>query len=245
MRAASFGLAMASLVLGSSVAGAVTVSIGGVADATAGLVSGRSGITNRENFEAASGCPYVQARNGAQGEFRIGSDTIANVRLNPTGDTSCYASIGLGVGSFAAPGGVSNISYLGLYWGSVDDYNGIQLIGADFNPLTFTAGNFTGTTLTGDVLRSVFGITGGTTSVYVNFDLDPSEAVIQYNILSIPNTAFEFDNVATIARPVANANTPNFAFLSRLAPNVVPEPMTTALLGLGLIALAVGRRRAA
>ncbi len=116
------------------------------------------------------------------------------------------------------------LNYFGLYYGSIDTYNDISFYGA--NGLI--------TTVTGTELLSLFsGVTGNQTAnssnIYVNLYFDPSEAFTKFAFTTTA-VAFEMDNVAVGYN------------ISRQS---VPEPATLALVGLGLLGLAVSRRRKA
>lgn len=238
------GSAAAALAV-SSAANAYVVTIGGTPVAGSGQVSSRMVVAPyTENFdEYGAACntmiPLGPNPQGNQGEYIISTTSARGVRGAPTGDTSCYASVGFGSGSFAFFNGVTNLSYFGLYWGSVDPFNQLQILGSNYRPLTFTAGAYTGTVLTGAILAAAFGLTGAP-SVYVNFDFRANENAVQYLIQSIPNTAFEYDNLAGIARPAAAAAQIHPALL-------VPEPTAIALTGVGVLGLGWmrGRRRVA
>ena len=126
-------------------------------------------------------------------------------------DTTNYLSTG--TGSVTLNFGVG-LSYLGLLWGSVDDYNTIEF----FNGMS-SVGSFTGINVLG-LPNGNQGIGG---SVYVNFsDLDGQFTKV---VLTSSTNAFEIDNVAINSVGVPDSGA------------------TVALLGLGLVALAAVRRK--
>lgn len=133
-------------------------------------------------------------------------------------DTTKY--IAVGVGSTATLSIPTALQSLGLLWGSVDSYN----------TLTFFSGvNGTGTnvgSLTGADLPST-GSNGNQTAVgtaYVNISSTQS---FQSIVLTSTVNAFELDNLAFGTR------------------QSVPEPVSMALLGSGLVGIAAFRRRRA
>jgi hypothetical protein len=239
------GLAFGTVVAGgvaaalsaSSIAEAYVVTIGGTAVAGNGQISSRLKPTYTEGFdEYGSACnTTVPLGPNPQGQFIISATSTRGVRGAPAGDTSCYASVGFGSGSFAFFNGVQNLSYFGLYWGSVDAYNQVQILGSDYRPLTFTAGSYTGTVLTGAIIASAFGLTGAP-SVYVNFDFASNENAVQYLIQSITNSAFEYDNLAGSVRPPLAASQLRAALL-------VSEPGALVLMGVSVMALGIARRQ--
>ena len=118
-----------------------------------------------------------------------------------------------GTGSVTLDFGASQ-TYLGLLWGSVDDYNKIEF----FNGNSLV-GWFTGA----DVLGLPNGDQGPGGSVYVNFnDLEGSFTSV---VLTSTTNAFEIDNVAINSVGVPDGGA------------------TVTLLGLALVALAAVRRR--
>lgn len=160
-----------------------------------------SGVVNGAvtNVYAA---PYLSGNNGVG----FGSPNQANGV-----DTTKYLTTG--TGSITLDFG-TNLSYLGLLWGSVDDYNKIEFFnGAD------SVGWFTGM----NVLALPNGNQGPNGSVYVNFN--DADGYFTKVVLTSSTNAFEIDNVATNAAGVPDSGA------------------TVAFLGLGLVALAAVRRK--
>ena len=146
--------------------------------------------------------PYLSGGNG----LGFGSPNQPN-----GANTTNYLSTG--TGSITLDFGTSQ-SYLGLLWGSVDDYNTIEF----FNGLN-SVGSFTGV----DVLALPNGNRGINGSVYVNFnDLDGAFTSV---VLTSSTNAFEIDNVAINSVGVPDSGA------------------TVTLLGLALVALAAVRRK--
>ena len=150
----------------------------------------------------------------------------------PAGDGTCYG-FGPRPGSGTTKATVKvdysdildagvNITYLGLYYGSIDTYNNINLYGADGLIMR---------TITGKEVLEASGGTSGNqvapgSNVYVNFAFGPGEGFTAYEF-ETDGIAFEVDNIA-----VGLSNR-----------SQVPEPGSLALLGAGLLGFVATRRR--
>lgn len=122
------------------------------------------------------------------------------------------------------------ISYLGLYYGSIDTYNNIAFYsgGVNSNNLFIGTGILSDGVIAGaEILTAMGGSSGNQqgvgSNVYVNLAFDPSEVFTAFE-LRTTGVAFEVDNI------VAGVT-------------YVPEPTTMILLGLGLVGIAGVRRK--
>lgn len=113
----------------------------------------------------------------------------------------------------------AKIDYLGFYWGSIDTYNDFVFYdNADNVLLTITGSSLLANCSPGSQSSAC-------SNRYVNIDFDQIEAFSKFRVTST-GVAGEFDNI------VVGLNTRS-----------VSEPATVMVLGMGLIGLAVRRRR--
>jgi len=185
-------------------ASATTITTGGTAVAGQGLYSSVAGAVT-ETFEFGKPANY---KGGS-----VVKGNKKNIYAAPTGDTSKYLTTGIGTITikFADP-----ISYFGLYWGSVDQYNTVKLFdGASVE------------TITGSEVALMGGIKAdGTTSEYVNFFADPG---VSWNKITLTSTQYAFES-------------DNHAFITA---SPEPASMALIGLGVGLVGLGVARKRKA
>lgn len=160
------------------------------------------------------------------------SSASGSGRAAPANDNTCFGytpASGQGVsvnnpawleidyGTFLANG--AKIDYLGFYWGSIDAYNDFEFYDSAGNVLlTITGASLLDNCLAGNQSLPC-------SNRYVNIDFDQSEAFSKFRVTST-GVAGEFDNI------VVGLNTRS-----------VSEPATVMVLGMGLIGLAVRRRR--
>jgi len=182
----------------------------------------------------AWGGPELSADGGGFGVRQGGISYAANPADNdtcfaygPKPQGSLPASVKIDYTPILQPG--DSINYLGLYYGSIDDYNEIAFFSGD--QLLEIPGN----TLLNDGILSgseILGVSGGQSgnqvaegsNVYVNFFFDPTETFTAFEFRTT-QVAFEFDNVVV-----------------GLSSRDVPSPAPLALIGLGLAGLGLARR---
>lgn len=177
--------------------------------------------------------------NISQGTMSIRQGSVTNVAATPAGNTTFYAyapgpnnpdganaRIRVKYDAFLSSIPGYYLSYLGLYYGSIDTYNDIAFYSG--SNLISGTGIMSDGVITGSELLGIFsGISGNQTqdasNIYVNLFFNPTE---QFDAFEFRTTgiAFEADNIVTGFAPV-------------------PEPSTMMLLGAGLFGLAVYARR--
>lgn len=169
------------------------------------------------------------------GSFGVAKGNKPGVYATPAGDTTCFAygpaeggalpdTVTLNYsGLLSTLGAGATLDYLGLYYGSIDTYNDL---------IFYNAAGQVIQTVTGASLIALFDGASGdqqadSSNIYVNLAFSPGEEFTSFAFRTT-SPAFEMDNLAV-----------GFNATS------VPEPASLGLLGLGLAALGLSRRRKA
>lgn len=139
---------------------------------------------------------------------------------NPTGDTTDFLATGQGtitidLATIESSFGLKSIDYFGLYWGSIDPYNSVS-----FWDGSHEVDSFTGTQVASTAAAMGIPLTLGKSSLFVNFFANGNT----WTTIELTSTSPNFES-------------DNHAF------GPVPEPATMALMGLGLVVVALIFRR--
>jgi hypothetical protein len=158
----------------------------------------------------------------------VRNDDVNNGAAAPANDNTCYghtpaiggdlpAWVEIDYTAFLASQGDFGITYLGFYWGSIDEYNTFSFFSGDD-----LVAEIDGETLTD--AANAGNQTDPETNRYVNIDFSFADAFDRVRI-STTGIAGEFDNIVI-----------------GLASRPVPAPAGLAFLGLGLLGLSFSRK---
>jgi len=202
-------------------ASALTISNGGVAAGNSGLSTAVAGALV-ETFDNGPSGGLVQSWSWTTSDpsLHIVSGNLSGRYAQPWGDTTHYYSAAEYVPGYAHVAFGGSFDYLGLYWGSVDAYNLVQL---------FSGGQLVAAIDGTMAWNPANGDQGWNGSVYVNI----TDVVFDEARFYSSQYAFEFDNLA-----VADLSPQLLQVQSQ-----VPEPATLGLFAAALAGLGAGVRR--
>ena len=189
MKRVSVLLAMAAsvgLLVSTAANASVVVTVGGVPAGANGQVSAFAPTTyNFDSTLATWSAPPALLVSGSGSGFAApfgDTTTYATIGTSPTPQTTTLTSLGAGN------------NYIGLYWGSIDTYNNIQITDVMGGVYNINSTNFA-------QLSPSNGDQGVLGSKYVNIF---SSLAIANVVFSSTSQAFEFDNLTVAAVPEAS-----------------------------------------
>ncbi len=203
-------LASAALVLAVPAAAATFITSAGAPDPGAGV-----GETLVVTFDAPAAAGYSWSGN------LLTATGVSGDAAAPAGDATVYGYVSSAVDPNWAELSTPDLKSISFYWGSIDDYNQLEVLGAGGSVLL----TLTGTT-PGVGVPPIDGdqhINRTNRRIFITADAGEKITGLRFTSTGV---AFEFDDFA--------------------AAGTVPEPATWAMLiaGFGLVGLAARRRRA-
>jgi hypothetical protein len=175
----------------------------------------------------------ININTSGAGSFGVRTGSVTQRAAAPAGDETCFgftpqeraslpSFVEIDYSDFLAQNGDVGITFLGFYWGSIDQFNDFSFFSGDNEIQTIT-----GTSLLNDAGGQSGDQEGPGSNLYVALDFDFSEAFDRVRITS-RSVAGEFDNIV-----IGLQNRPV---------DPVPAPAGLAFLGLGLVALGLRKR---
>ncbi len=164
----------------------------------------------------------LPAGTALSGSYNIVSGSIKNVYAAPAGDTSQYLYVSSTLGTKTADLTTPDLDMISFYWGSVDKFNTIRVLGDGGAVIATYTGN--------DWPPANGSTTAATSNGRVAFTADLGETITGLRFSS-KGVAFEVDSIAGL-RSGGNEN------------GIVPEPATWAMfvIGFGMVGASVRRR---
>ncbi len=209
-----------------------TLTAGGLDVPRTGQISAVPGVVNTSFDSSGGGCDTGGLN--VTGAPTIDTGNVHFVRLSPTGDSSCYLSVGSPTGAEALlflGDPLNRITNLGFYWGSIDAYNSFQVLDLNGRPIPIDG---FGDTVTGSAFSAFTG-RFAPDSAYVNLAFAPGAQPLALRLIS-SNTAFEIDNLGI------KHTTPAAPARAAASAARVPAPPIAWMFGSALLTLAIGRR---
>lgn len=179
-----------------------------------GLFTTKSSVCTVDFSSTASLTGCANATYSSGTAAHLVNGSVGGQYVQPANDPTQYLTISPNLGPVTITLSVG-ANYFGFYAGSIDSYNSIMFTGVDSSTVTLS-GNQINAFLTGSTVAN------GSQNGYFNIF---TSSLFRSITLDSSSYAFETDNHSFgIASPV-------------------PEPGSVALVGLGALALIVGRRR--